>query len=116
MINRHESCIGIVLFKWRQRFIQLWFCAGGYAIDPHSHPEEDIELMYLFGKTTFFRYTNSKVESFKPRWYHVFRKFTVKAGVTHWFTASNVPLVFINFSTFKDGFTPKSAALDYKTY
>lgn len=117
MINYHEKCTGIVLFKWRQRFIQLWICKRGYEIKPHSHPEEDIELMYLFGKTVFYRKHETYPdvnEVYKPKWYHVFRTFTVKAGTIHWFTVSSLPLVFINFSKFKKGYKAKSAAIDFK--
>lgn len=115
MINRHERCIGIVLCKWKQLFIQLWFCASSYEIAAHSHPEEDIELMYLFGSTTFFRVdSNMGLQSYRPKWYHLFRTFTVKAGTVHWFTVSSLPLVFVNISKFKDGATAKSAAQDFK--
>lgn len=124
MINRHEGCWGLVLFKWRQRFIQIWFCKSGYEIKPHSHPEEDIELMYIFGSTTFFRMPRwSKFystfdymipEKFTPKWYHIFRTFTVNNGVRHWFKVSKWPLVFINFSTFLPGNKAKSAAIDFK--
>lgn len=114
MINKHEKCIGIVLWKWKQKFIQLWYCPAMYQIKPHSHPEEDIKLMYIFGITVFFRVVNEQIEYFVPRCYHIFRSFSVKAGVTHWFSPSPLPLIFISFSTFKKGFTPKSAALDFK--
>lgn len=115
LINRHEKCWGIVLFKWRQKFIQLWYCPAGYNIQPHSHPEEDIELMYIAGTTTFTRVINLRAQSFTPKWYHIFQTFSVKAGTYHYFKVSKWPLIFINFSTFKKGFKPKSAAIDFKT-
>lgn len=119
LLNHHEKCLGIVLFKWRQRFVQLWLCPSGYKIQKHSHPEEDIELMYIFGSSVFYRLTSSYVfteyqESYKPKWYHIFRCFSVPAGTIHWFEVSKWPLVFINFSTFKDNIKPKSAAIDFK--
>lgn len=124
IINYHESCVGIVLFKWRQKFIQLWYCPKGYEIKPHSHPEEDIELMYLFGSTVFYRQNQNinyiirgwldNPESYKPKWYNVFRRFSVPANTKHWFIVSKWPLIFINFSTFSEGNKPKSAAVDFK--
>lgn len=74
--------------------------------------------MYVFGRTTFSRHgvisnPAGYTESFTPRWKHVFRMFTVKAGQRHWFSVSNLPLIFINFATFVDGKTPTSAATDF---
>lgn len=114
MINYHEKCVGIVLFKFRQLFIQLWLCPANYEIKPHSHPEEDIKLVYLLGKTTFFRLVGDDLQSFSPRWFHAGRAFNVHAGILHSFTVSNWPLVFINISRFKKGCKAKSAALDFK--
>lgn len=114
LFNRHEQCIGVVLWKWRQTFVQLWYCPKGYEIKTHSHPEEDIELMYIFGKTVFYKDSYSSTRAFKPKWYHMFQTFSVPAGTAHWFTVSNIPLLFINFSTFKQGFKAKSAAIDFK--
>lgn len=113
MIDRHESCIGIRLFKSSRWFIQLWVCMPNYEIKPHSHDEEDIELMYILGKTTFYR-KNGEVQSFTPKWYNVFRKFSIPAGTIHWFTVSNLPLIFINFAKFKQGIVPKSASIDFQ--
>lgn len=112
LFNRHERCIGLRLWKSKTRFVQLWYCPRGYRVEPHSHNDEQIELMYLFGKTTFFR-LSSVVESLSPRWYHMFKSFTVKAGQVHWFTVSTMPLVFINFATFLNGKEPTSAAIDF---
>lgn len=113
-INRHERCVGIRLWKSSRRFIQLWFCPSGYEIQQHSHPDEEIELRYLFGKSIFYRLKGKNVESFRPRWYHFGRSFTIPAGVVHWFKVSTWPLVFINSATFPKGVTPRSAAIDYK--
>lgn len=115
IINRHEKCVGIRLWKSKTRFIQLWYCPRGYDVKPHSHNDQHIELMYLFGKTTISRITSQTVEWFTPKWYHIFRKFTVRKGQIHWFTVSSLPLVFINFATFIDGKRPVSAAIDFHT-
>lgn len=72
--------------------------------------------MYVFGKTTFFREKKSlfpTTEAFAPKWYNVFRRFTVNAGQVHSFSVSSLPLIFINFATFLDGKKPTSAAVDF---
>lgn len=120
IINRHERCVGIRLWKSKTRFIQLWYCPRGYEVKPHSHNDQHIELMYLFGKTTFYRHgvisnPSGYIESFSPRCKHILKRFTVKTGQRHWFTVSSLPLVFINFATFVDGKRPVSAAEDFHT-
>lgn len=125
IFDRHERCVGLRLWKSRTRFVQLWFCPKGYVVKPHSHNDQHIELMYLFGKTTFYRVRQSmipieynpcrSVQGFEPSWKHIFRRFTVLPGQCHWFTVSTLPLIFINFATFIDGKEPVSASVDFHT-
>lgn len=118
IINRHEDCVGITLFKWGQRRIELWFCPSGYKIEEHSHPQEDVELMFLYGNTLFCRQkTDGKtpVESYYAQFPGDFgRVFTVKHDDSHWFNVGNKPLIFLNFQTFLKGYQPVSAATDFK--
>lgn len=119
LFNRHEKCIGLTLWSFGRKHIQIWYCPRGYTIEKHSHPDEDIELMYLFGSTVFWRGSSNEVltyfeESYKPKWHHFGRRFSVKAGMVHWFVVSKLPLIFINFSTFKQKNARRSAALDFK--
>src|SRR5579859_3900335 len=101
IINRHKSCIGITLFRLFNLNIELWYCPRGFKIEPHSHPEEDIQLMYLFGKTTFYLVHESiGGKRFIPKWYHFGHCFSVPAGFEHWFVVSKWPLIFINFAKF----------------
>lgn len=116
LINRHGPCIGICLWKWKQKFIQLWIIPPSYVIEPHSHDDEDIELMYLWGETTFYRQIckSEDIEQFKPSIdYDIGKRFTVPAGAAHWFKTTTTKLIFVNFSTFLKGKRPRSAALDF---
>lgn len=116
IIRHHESCVGIQMFKWNQHTAELWYCPAGYNIQKHSHPNEDIELMYICGQTTFYRqwHAESIEESFAPRWYHVFRSFTVPPNWPHRFSVGKWPLVFINFAKWKVGTKPTSASVDFE--
>lgn len=115
IFRKYETCRGLLLFRWKQYTAELWYCPSGYKIVEHSHPKEQIELMYLFGSTIFYRRDTSGIEeSYKPKWCHVFRKFTVPAGWSHRFDVSTLPLVFINFAKWEQGSTPTSAAVDFK--
>lgn len=116
LFNRHESCFGMTLFRCGQRRAEIWFCMPGYEIQEHVHMREDVELMFLFGSgTTFYRrpITTGIAEWFSPRWWNIFRCFSVKSSDSHWFSVSRWPLVFINFQRFHKGFTPASAAIDF---
>jgi hypothetical protein len=126
LFNRHESCIGLTLFRlWRWN-VELWYCPKGYRIKPHSHPNEHIELMFIYGRTTFYRIIKwtthtvfgdvygDHVQHYKPKWYHVGRTFSVKPGIVHYFEVSDRPLIFINFATFTKGHKPTSASVDFK--
>lgn len=132
LIDRHGPCIGIRLWKSGQKFVQLWIIPPNYIIEPHSHDDENIELMYLWGKTTFWRavrvvkskfYHNDELiekietdeEGFIPTRHDVGRCFSVPAGTMHWFKTTSTRLIFINFSTFIKGKSPRSAALDFNT-
>lgn len=130
IINRHERCVGVTLFRGKKHNVEIWYCPRGYEVKPHSHNDQHIELMYLFGKTTFHRQTFGQLsgkpgdtfrrlfvtkEEFTPTWKHVLKKFTIKPGQRHWFTVSSLPLIFINFATFIDGKRPVSAAIDFHT-
>lgn len=120
-INRYESCIGITLYKFGSKRAELWIIPRNYTIIEHQHSNENIELMFLFGRTTFYRrpvYDNQEVkvpaESLTTRWRFFGRCFSVKYYHSHWFKTTNWPLVFINFQTFLLGKKPVSAAEDFK--
>lgn len=118
LFNRHERCYGLTLFRAFQWNVEIWVCLPGYEIKPHSHPNEHVELMYLFGRTTFYRINVNDVnnlftESFTPCKKNIFKTFTISPGTIHWFKVSTWPLVFINFARFLDGHKPVSAAKDF---
>lgn len=117
LFNKHESCRGMVLWKSKRHFVQIWYCPRGYRIKPHSHPNEAVELMYLFGNAKFFKKEKRAVPMiryFQPKWYHFMKCFSIGYDEIHWFTVSNLPLIFINFAKFKPGHTPMSASQDWK--
>lgn len=124
LINRHEKCLGITLFRFKQFRLEIWFCPKGYSIEEHCHPSQDIELMYLYGEATFCRRRilnwkfpeNSPIEMKIVRFpKDIFHRFTVKHCDSHWFSVSEKMLIFLNFQKFLPGKSPISAAIDFKT-
>ena len=116
LIRRHESCVGLLLWKSGQNTVELWVCPPDYAIKEHSHPDENIELMYLFGKTTFYRRSGflGFEQSFTPRFWNFANRFSVPAGWSHRFRVGKWPLVFLNFAKWRVGVTPTSASVDFQ--
>jgi hypothetical protein len=105
----------MTLFKWGKRLIEIWFVPRNYEIPRHSHPSEDIELMFIFGDAIFCRMVDSEkfIHSKHVTLKNIFSTFTVKAGTIHWFHSRHkLPLIFINFSKWST--TPTSASVDFK--
>lgn len=116
LLNRHEKCIGLTIFKWGQRRAEIWYCPAGYIIQEHCHPAQNVELMYLFGSTTFYRRNlwNNSENSLKCGWKTFCRRFTVRNFHAHWFSVGKLPLLFVNFQHFLPGNKPCSAAEDFE--
>jgi hypothetical protein len=115
VFHRYDCCRGITLWRWGQFNIEAWWCPRWYEIVPHSHPNEAIELVPLWGHATFYRQSpEGVVESVcvdHRRW---FRRHTVPMGWRHWFTVgASHPLVFLNLSWWRQGVKPSSAADDF---
>lgn len=115
MINRYGPCWGITLYRFFQYRAELWFIPKNYTIVEHRHPQESVELMFIFGRTEFYRrniYTCA-VDTLATTWRCFGRCFSVNSYHSHWFKTNSWPLVFINFQKFFPGIKPKSAAKDF---
>ena len=108
----YESCKIWRLFRYREYQIELVYAPAGYSIKPHTHGNQNIKLMLLFGNNIrFFRQrTGEKLLCFQARFKHIFKIFTINAGDMHYFTVSTCPLVFLNFERWL--VKPTSAAID----
>jgi hypothetical protein len=120
IFHRYDYCRGLTLWRKGQRNVEAWWCPSGYEIIPHSHPNETIELIPLFGWATFHRQKKvagewlpaESVVVTPRRW---FRKHTVPMGCLHWFTVGRrMPLIFLNVSVWRDGVKPTTAAEDFE--
>jgi len=114
-----HACFGIRFWKWKRKTKEIWFIKPNYQIAKHSHPNEEIELQYVFGKNVnFYRVSNSygltDFDMFKPSWKAFLKKFTVPSNTIHWFSACSWPLVFINHATWLGDTEPTSASIDFK--
>jgi len=115
LVNRYESCVGLSLPAIGRYKIEFWYAPAGYEIRPHTHPNVDIELMFLLGnKVMFYRRPVGRLlpDMFRAMWYHIGRVFSVRAGDEHYFKVSEWPLIFMNIE--KWHCEPTSAATDFK--
>lgn len=96
-VKRYESCVGLslpALGKWK---IEFWFASSGYEIKPHTHPDLDIKLMFIFGhNTTFYRDRGAMRAQKLVKWWNIGKTFTILRGDSHHFTVSKWPLLFMN--------------------
>lgn len=116
MIKRHEKCYGISSPAIGRYKIELWFCMPKYKIQPHAHPNIDINLYFVFGRLCkFVKETDKGIVSFVANWpRHFLSKFHLAPNTMHWFEVSNFPLIFLSVEKWNDGIKPTSASEDFK--
>ena len=104
---------GWKLFQFGSYRIELWYFPSGFFIERHAHPNENIEVLYLFGDV-FFHREDSKDKNNYAEWLSTgFPRFlSLPAGYIHWFNVGKWPLIAINFSRFIDTNIPISASED----
>lgn len=115
IFNKYGPCRGITLYRFGKKRAEIWFIPRNYKIEIHRHSHENIELMFLFGQTTFWRRSVISLveESLKTCWKYFGRCFSVKSYHQHSFITTKWPLIFINYQTFLTSYKPESAAQDF---
>ena len=114
MLKRYERCIGLSLPAIGRWKIEFWFCPANYRIQEHTHDQEDIKLILLFGhEVRFHRRKKSEMlgQAHLARWRDIGRVFTINAGDAHWFEVSDYPLIFCNIEHWHC--KPTSACIDF---
>lgn len=114
MVQRFKDCLGITLFKMGRIKVELWIVPPKFRIEEHTHPSQDIKIMYLWGNATFFRndYIIHQYKSFNVSLRRIFKCFTVMHYHNHYFYNYDKTLVFINFERYFG--KPTSASEDIK--
>jgi len=96
--------------------VELVWAPKNYEIVEHSHPNQDIELIVLWGKNVYLERT--ELGKVAPDFYitsmpkSIFKRFSIRAGDTHWFKTSKTNFLFLNVEFWKT--EPTSAAVDFK--
>ncbi len=107
MIERHNRCVGIKLFRYRKHQLELWVCPRSEIVS-HSHQNIDSNLIFLWGSI----YGTIGERSGFVDWRDSLRRFPIAAGVKHSATILSRFCLFLNWETWN---TPKvtSAATDF---
>lgn len=111
--HKYEKCYGVTLPHVGRKQIEFWFCLPHYSIRPHTHNNENIKLVFLFGNNVRFHRLKKGYllgDTYLAKWNNIGRTFTINAGDLHHFDVSNFPLVFMNVETWLT--EPTSAAHD----
>jgi hypothetical protein len=116
LFRRYEQCYGLSLPAIGRWKIEVWFCMPNYKIKEHAHNNEDITLVFLFGKDVVF-HKHSLIYNTPiiflanfPR--HFLKCFNIWAGESHYFEVSSTPLIFLSIERWKKGVKITSASED----
>ena len=115
--HTYKDAIGFGIWKSKTRYVEIWKFPHEFDISPHTHPDEHIETMLIFGKATFCKRKpdDAGVSIFKKTglFSNMFKCLSIPAGFIHWFVVGKRwPLIVINFSKFIPGTKPMSASFD----
>lgn len=108
MIERHNRCIGVKLFRLGVWQLELWFAPRGEFIEPHSHRQIDSTLVFLWGHILGTIGDKTGTVSYRD----ALRRFAIPAGVTHSATVYSPFCLFLNWEKWKTS-NITSAAIDF---
>jgi hypothetical protein len=109
LINRHNGCIAITLFKFGNKQLELVYCPKGEVIEPHVHEHIDGTMIMLGGEA----FGTIGDQSGFTGWYDIGRRFKVPRNCSHHATVTGRFFLFLNYEKWT-GQTPTSAAIDFK--
>lgn len=112
--KKYESCRGLSIGPFGSYLVEIWFAPPKYEIKEHTHPHQNIKLIFLFGHNILF-YRRKKGEFLGETFWAKFKDvgtiFTINAGDAHFFTVSSWPLLFMNIEKYINC-KPTSASID----
>ena len=115
MIARYGPCIGITLFRWGRRKVEIWYSPADYATPLHSHNDSSTEFTILWARNRrIWRRIGNLTESYTAHTPRVWGKFlSVRAGVLHAFGKGTAPMIWLAFETWNPGVKVTSVAEDF---
>lgn len=108
MIARHNRCVGVILFRFGTRQLELWWAPKGEFIEPHSHKHIDSTLLFLWGSINGSIGDKSGQVSYRD----ALRCFSIPAGVKHSAVVLSRFCLFLNWEKWTTR-NVTSAAIDF---
>lgn len=106
IFHRHNRCVGITLFRFRRRQLEVWFCPKHEIIESHSHRNLDSRIYVLLGVLW------GRIGK-RYGYAHRRRAYPVGAGIEH--SAITMTFcIFANWETWKERNAVTSAAIDFE--
>jgi len=105
IVRRHNRCVGLTLFRWGRKKLEIWFCPRNEEIEPHRHEHID-SMIYLLAGRMHGRI--AEVRGLVELW----RGYPVPAGTVHTATTDS-PCIFANWETWIGDVPVTSAAEDF---
>ena len=135
-ITRYEGALGITLWRWGRKKVELWFAKKDYSPKEHAHDGCDGEFMVLYSKNRrIYRKTKWEAKSWKtidgrygitheltigPKDCYIAttpqvwgKWLTVPAGVPHKFDKGDSFMLWVVVETWKPGYD-MSLATDFR--
>lgn len=107
MIHRHNRCLGLTLFRWGRRQVEIWFCPKGEIIERHSHAKIDSRIILMCGRM----FGDIGTRYGHPR---KFKSYLIPAGTGHGAKVER-RCIFLNIETWKPRASVTSAAIDFES-
>lgn len=120
--NRKDRCIGLTLFRFGRRKLELWFVPANYACVEHTHKDSDGEFFVVYGRgRDIWRKTwphwlsgaMCQIEVYNITNRHYFKTYTVRANTPHGFSVGSTLMVFLCWETYRKGVPVTSPAVDF---
>lgn len=109
MIRRHNRCWGLLLHRWGNKQVEVWFCPKGETIVDHLHAKIDSKIIYLGGRMD--GHIAHKHKQFG--WRDIFRMFHIPRATVHGAKVTGLFAVFANVETWSES-SVTSAAIDFQ--
>lgn len=106
MIERFGKIIGIRLFRFKNKQVEIWFCPKGEVIPLHIHKAIDSHLVFILGRMKWRSAGRVKELTYRNFLFN----WLIPANVDHGAVVTGLFGIFMNIETWTD--TPTSAAKD----
>jgi hypothetical protein len=115
LLARYGPCIGLTIFHWGRRKVELWWAPSDYSPPPHSHKNSSTEFTILWAKNRrIWRRVGDRVDTYTANTPGVWGKFlSVRAGVVHAFEKGDSCMIWLAFETWQRDAKVTSVAEDF---